>query len=117
MGSPDVVTIPVIPYTLLLATSLLFVFVSYAHILPLGKIFPAWDHSRGSWALYSAGQLHREVVERVRGEFTEVDTSHAWPTVATQSMGPEVITRRNVRRFGSGELFRLPLFLNFPQRL
>lgn len=53
--------------------------------------------------LYSAGQLHREVMERVSGKVGIVDTSVAWPTVETEQKGPVVMSYNNGKRFGSGE--------------
>jgi hypothetical protein len=106
---PNMMTIPVIPYAILLITSLLFVSLSYAHTLPLDKALPRWDDLSGVWVLYSAEGLHSEVMQKIRGRFWVGDNRAA----ATQHEGPVIMTwhkpPHSGKCFGSGVYFRIGL--------
>jgi hypothetical protein len=86
--SSSVTTIPVIPYTIILATAFLIVALSYAHTVPLNKVLPRWDDYRDAWVLYSAEQLHRDrFMEKMGGNAQMMDTNAAGPTAATHNSG------------------------------
>jgi len=102
MNSPKINTIPVVPYSLLLAFLLLIVLLGNNRLWPLGRLLPGYRNLLDVWTLYSPGQLHREVTERIRGKFQGIDTTVDWPTVKSCHLGPTVVIHDGVKRFDSG---------------
>jgi hypothetical protein len=67
--------------------------VSYAEHLGTGK-YPFWRKYADHWALYYAGQLHREVAEKVWGTSLTVTDEHAnqvWPELKFDHPGLDLI--------------------------
>jgi hypothetical protein len=105
MDSSTVTTIAVLPYSILLGTLLLIVLVGKIPLWPRRRLSRPHRELLDVWTLHTPGQLHREVTERIRGRFGEIDTRAEWPTVDTYHMGPTVVTEDDVKRFGSGMRF------------
>ncbi len=67
-------------------------------------------------ALHYSGQLHREVIERLKGELNGVNTTTVWPTFNPPShSGPDVITYGDsgFKRFSAGVLYYSISFILF----
>lgn len=112
MQSPAVATVPALPYVTILAMTLLIVLISYGTSCVRGKS-TRMSNLRSVWVLYTPGQLHREVAERIRGEFAAVDTSTSWPTVRKRRLGPDIVTRHQQKYFGIGVSVNLSFFFSF----
>jgi hypothetical protein len=101
--SAKVITIPVIPYILLLLSLLVVSLLPFAmKLVPMERLATAYRNLLEAWTLHSPGQLHREVVERIRGTFEYVDTTADWPTVESAHLRPFISIQMNTRRFGTG---------------
>jgi hypothetical protein len=97
---PQLVTIPVIPYILVVVTLVLVVLMGRVKsFLPRRMWSLANRDLIDAWVLHSAGQLHREVTERIRGRMEKVDTVTEWPTVRTFHLGPKIETHWDTKRF------------------
>jgi hypothetical protein len=97
---PKLITIPVIPYILVVVTLVLVVLMGRAKsFLPRRMWSPAHRNLFDAWVLHSAGQLHREVTERIHGGMEKVDTVTDWPTVRTFHSGPKIETYCDTKRF------------------
>ena len=99
--SPTVITVPAIPYVIILTVTLLVVSISYTTLCVQGRSTRV-SNLLNVWTLYSPGQLHREVTERIRGEFAVVDKTTAWPTVREGGLGADVVIRDKQVCFGTG---------------
>jgi hypothetical protein len=101
MQSLTVITVPALPYVIILVVTLLVVLISYATCCVRGRS-TRMSNLLNVWMLYSPGQLHREVTERIRGAFAVVDTTTAWPTVRRRHLGADVVIRDKQKCFGIG---------------
>ena len=97
-------TLPVVPYVLVLVSLILVGLMGRMNsLLPRRVLSASQRDFHDVFMLYSAGQLHREVVERIRGYFVNVDTTDEYPTVDTFHSGPAVVRIQGKKRFGADD--------------
>jgi hypothetical protein len=107
----NAVTIPVTPYCILIALSFVIAGSSYVSSLPCLRHDERMKRHVDSWALHYAGQLHREVIERLSGRLEGVDTATRWPTLGPEFTGPDVVNENGSQRFAKGNCYHY--FLGF----
>jgi hypothetical protein len=106
----NAVTVPVIPYCILLVISFVIAATSYSTNIPFLKRNKSLKLYADSWALHYAGQLHREVIEQLYGRFDKVNTTARWPAMGPECAGPDVVNENGSERFVKGQSW---IFLSF----
>ena len=105
--SPNAVSIRLLPYWLCLGLGISVVIVSYAHVLGARKL-KSWQKYSDPWALYTAGQLHRQVAEQHDGQYEQGRPLEKWPPLKSVQGGLEVVEMRGSKFFVPSE-FSFPL--------
>jgi hypothetical protein len=102
--SSKAATIPVKPYVVLVVLLIFTGLLGRMHsVLPRRLLSTTQRILHDAFVLFGAGQLHREVTERIWGRFVKVDTAEEFPTVDTLHLGPLVVCHQGVQRFGQGD--------------
>ena len=95
IGSSSAVSILLAPYWLFLSFSATIVVLSYAHLFGATRL-RSWQKYADPWALYSAGQLHRQVIEQHGSTLENAKSRKMWPSLKSRNSyaGLEVADRR-----------------------
>jgi hypothetical protein len=98
------VTIYLIPYIVFLVVAIPTIIASYVGM----RVFKKKGYT-DAWNLYTAGHLHRALVEEVSGRKEQVDITKNWPALRQGDLGLGIVDEDGVKRLGA------PFFLNYPQ--
>jgi hypothetical protein len=110
----NTISILLTPYWVFLSVTAVVVALSYADRLGAKKM-NRWKKYADPWALYSVGQLHRQVAEHGFGRLSSARPRKRWPNLRSGRSGLDIVEKHGSMYLAPGAYFYLYFyFISIP---